>query len=65
MPGLNVGSDLSGATPAITWSIVVLFFGLISAIFFYPLVLVPVPIQLGKMASKSNELKIFINLKSN
>ena len=36
-----------------------------SVIFFYPLILVPVPIQLGKMASKSNELKIFINLKSN
>ena len=33
-----------------------------TAIFFYPLVQVPVPIQLGKMASKSNELGFFISV---
>ena len=30
-----------------------------TAILFFPLLLVPVPIQLGKMASKSNELGFF------
>ena len=34
----------------------------ITVIFFYPLILVPVPIQLGKIASKSNELGFFISV---